>query len=85
MEDIFKIGAAISASISVSAAIILSHSSWFGKVWASRILETEKHRLEVQLEETKKELDILKEKTLSFQNDKLVYVVKEIWTDFVLI
>ena len=54
-------------------------------MYIGRILETEKHRLEVQIEETKKELDILKEKTLRFQNDKLVYVVKESWTDFVLI
>lgn len=47
-------------------------ASWLGKVWASRILERERTALGVELEKTKRELDVVKETTLRFQNDKIL-------------
>jgi hypothetical protein len=71
-EDVFKlIGAAI-VSIGGGGLIILALSSWLGKLWASRIMLTETHQLATQLEATKRDLDILKENTLRFQNDKIL-------------
>ena len=71
-ETVFKFVTASIASIGVGGAIIFALSSWLGKVWAGKILEKEKHDLSGELEKTKRELDIIKETTLRFQNDKLL-------------
>jgi len=70
-DDAFKIITAMIASIGAGGAIIFALSTWLGKLWAQRILENEKHQLASELEKTKLELDIVKETTLRFQNDKL--------------
>jgi hypothetical protein len=70
-EDAFKIITAMIASIGAGGAIVFALSTWLGKLWAQRILENEKHQLASELEITKRELDIIKETTLRFQNDKL--------------
>lgn len=71
-ETVFKFVTASIASIGAGGAIIFALSSWIGKVWANRILSNEKHKLESELEKTKRELDVLKETTLRFQNDKIL-------------
>ena len=71
-ETVFKFVTASVASIGAGGAIIFALSSWLGKVWASRILTNEKHKLESDLEQTKRELDVIKETTLRFQNDKII-------------
>lgn len=71
-NTVFQIITASTASFGVSAAIVFAMSSWLGKVWASRILEKERSILGVELEKTKRELDVLKETTLRFQNDKIL-------------
>lgn len=70
-EDAFKIIAATITSIGAGGAIVFALASWLGKVWAERILLDEKNRLSAELERTKQELDLIKEKTLRFQNDKI--------------
>ena len=70
-EDAFKIITAMIASIGAGGALVFALSTWLGKLWAQRILENEKHQLASELEKTKRELDIVKETTLRFQNDKL--------------
>lgn len=70
--SVLKIITASGASIGVAAAMIFGLSSWLGKVWASRILENERHKLGADLEKTKRELDVIKETTLRFQNDKIL-------------
>lgn len=47
VDEVYKIGLAIITSLGGGALIIFAFSSWLGKVWASRILETEKHQLEL--------------------------------------
>jgi hypothetical protein len=71
-ETVLKFVTASFASIGVGGAIIFALSSWLGKVWAKRILAAETHDLEIALEKTKRELDIVKETTLRFQNDKIL-------------
>ena len=45
-EDAFRLSTAVLASLGGGAAVILGFSSWLGKIWASRILNKEKHELE---------------------------------------
>jgi len=71
-DIVFKLVTASIASIGVGGAIVFALSSWLGKVWANRILESERHRFGEELEKTKKELDVIKETTLRFQNDKIL-------------
>jgi len=71
-ETVLKFVTASIVSIGAGGAIIFALSSWLGKVWASRILNNEKLKLESELEKTKRELDVIKETTLRFQNDKIL-------------
>ena len=71
-ETVLKFVTATIASVGAGGAIIFALSSWLGKVWANRILSSEKHKLESELEKTKRELDVIKETTLRFQNDKIL-------------
>lgn len=43
-----------------------------GKVWAGRILANETHKLTLELEAAKRDLDVIQESTLRFQNDKVM-------------
>lgn len=72
LDDALNIVTAGIVSIGGGGLLILGLSSWLGKVWAGRILRDETHALSIQLEETKRDLDVLKEKTLRFQNDKIL-------------
>jgi hypothetical protein len=73
----FNIAGAIFLSIGSATAILFGLSSWLGKVWASRILETERH-----------ELSILKETFLNEHSEKVktykavIDVVSKILADF---
>ncbi|MFV2016593.1 MAG: hypothetical protein ACC656_14280 [Candidatus Heimdallarchaeota archaeon] len=71
-ETVFKLVTASIASIGMAGAIIFALSSWLGKVWANRILGNEKHKLGIELEKTKRDLDVVKETILKFQNDKIL-------------
>ena len=71
-EDVLKLFGAALFSLGGGGIIVFALSSWLGKVWAGRILGQETHRLTMELEETKRDLDVFKEKTLRFQNDKIL-------------
>ncbi|OXY83510.1 hypothetical protein [Oceanimonas doudoroffii] len=71
-ETVFKFITASTASIGIGGAAIFALSSWLGKVWANRILADQTHELASALEKTKRELDLIKETTLRFQNDKIL-------------
>lgn len=71
-DDVFRLVTAAVASIGTAGILFFGLSSWLGKIWASRILENEKHRLDTALEATKRDLDVIKETTLRFQNDKIL-------------
>lgn len=71
-EDVLKLFGAAIFSLGGGGVIVLALSSWLGKVWAGRILGNETHRLTLELEAAKRELDVIKENTLRFQNDKIL-------------
>ncbi len=71
-EDILKLFGAAIFSLGGGGIIVFALSSWLGKVWAGRILGKETHRLTMELEAAKRDLDVIKENTLRFQNDKLI-------------
>lgn len=72
LDDALNLFTAGIVSIGGGGLVVFALSSWLGKVWAGRILRDETHKLTVQLEATKRDLDVLKEKTLRFQNDKIL-------------
>lgn len=72
LDDALNLFTAGLVSIGGGGLVVFALSSWLGKVWAGRILREETHQLSVQLETTKRDLDVLKERTLRFQNDKIL-------------
>jgi hypothetical protein len=72
LEDALSLFTAGIVSIGGGGVVVLALSSWLGKVWAGRILRDETHKLSIQLEEAKRDLDVIKEKSLRFQNDKIL-------------
>lgn len=75
LEEIFKVAGALIVSIGGSGAILFGLSSWLGKVWANRILETEKKKFAMEIEKYKSKLN----KEINIANsiiDKAVYVTK---------
>jgi len=87
-DEVFKVILAALASIGGGGVIVFALSSWFGKVWAKKILANEAHELNTKLEATKTQLEVIKNKTLRFQNDKIltyrlvVDVVSKLLADF---
>ncbi len=45
--EILQLATAVITSLGGGALIVLAFSSWLGKVWASRILQQERHQLEL--------------------------------------
>jgi hypothetical protein len=70
-EDALKIFATGLVSIGGGSVVVLGLSTWFGKMWADKMLAKQTHRLASQLESTKRELDVVMQTSLRFQNDKL--------------
>ena len=60
IKDILIIVGAIAVSFGGGAAIVIALSGWLGKLWAKRILQTEKATLQRQIEELKHELGLVK-------------------------
>ncbi|MGF6287016.1 hypothetical protein [Pseudomonas silensiensis] len=71
-EEVLKLFGAAIFSLGGGGVVVFALSSWLGKIWAGRILAEDTHQLSTRLEETKRDLDVLKEKTLRFQNDKIL-------------
>lgn len=71
-ETVFKVVTASLASVGAGGTIVFALSSWLGKVWANRMIAAQTHELATSLEKTKRELDLIKETTLRFQNDKIL-------------
>jgi hypothetical protein len=55
--DIWNIAVAVIAAVGGGGAIVLALSSWLGKVWADRILESDKAKYQKEFAELKTELD----------------------------
>lgn len=55
-NDVFKLSGAIITSIGGAGLIIVALSSWLGNVWAKRILEKDKLKYQLELENVKNQL-----------------------------
>ncbi|KPZ65738.1 hypothetical protein AN394_04201 [Pseudoalteromonas sp. P1-26] len=82
IEEIFKIAAAIIASLGGGALLLAAFSHWLGSLWAKRMLQNErakheeslqklKAKNEAALEDLKAQIDTLKQKELNRHFDKL--------------
>lgn len=56
LNDLLKLSATILASIGGAGVIILALSSWLGKVWANRLMESQKHENQVKLTKLSEEI-----------------------------
>jgi hypothetical protein len=57
-DDAFKLASAIIAATGGGAVIILGFSSWLAKIWANRILESDRAKYQSQLEILKSDLSL---------------------------
>jgi hypothetical protein len=71
-DVVYKVVTAAIVSIGGGGVIVFAMSSWLGKYWAKKLLANETHKLNTELAATKTDLELLKERTLRFQNDKIL-------------
>jgi len=77
IEAIFKVAAAIIASLGGAALLLAAFANWLGSIWAKRMLQNERAKHSELLEELKTELDLLKQKDITRHHDKIA-VYKDI-------
>jgi len=77
IEAIFKVAAAIIASLGGAALLLAAFANWLGGIWAKRMLQNERAKHSELLEELKTELDLIKQKDITRHHDKLA-VYKDI-------
>ncbi|EGQ7779533.1 hypothetical protein ATN50_01085 [Vibrio parahaemolyticus] len=92
-DEVFKVVTITVGSLGGGAVIIVAFSSWLGKVWANRILETDKSRYSKELESLKlSHQDFINSQLLvnsTFFESKKVFVekrissVEQLWSDFI--
>ncbi len=75
IKEAFEIAGAVILSLGGGSAIVWGLSSWLGKVWANRILESEKVKCSKQIEEYKAELEKSISK-INAEQDKRLYISK---------
>jgi len=69
--EILKITLAILANLGFSAAIILGFSNWLGKVWANRIMVSEKAKYSKELDEIKHRFQLEQQRlSIVYENQK---------------
>jgi len=61
MEEVFKIAAAIFASIGGAGVIILGLAAWLGKVWSNSLMETDRAKWAKEIEAIKTELELARQ------------------------
>lgn len=70
-DEIFKVAAAIIASLGGGVLIIAACANWLAGIWAKRMLQNERAKHSEKLESIKTELDLLKQKDVTRHHDKL--------------
>ena len=71
IEDIFKVSAAIIASLGGGALIIAAAANWIAGIWAKRMLQNERAKHSEKLESIKAELDLLTQQNVTRHHDRL--------------
>jgi hypothetical protein len=67
ISTIFELSAAILASVGGAGIIVVGFSSWLGKVWATRLMDSERHEHQKKLAEITEEI----KRTNSIEIEKL--------------
>jgi hypothetical protein len=73
LTTVIEIAAAILVSLGGAGAIVISAASWLGKVWANRILESDRRRYGEELERLRSELETSR-RMLQAELDKALHV-----------
>lgn len=74
VEEIVKIAGLILASLGGGAGIVLAFSNWLGKIWASRLMERERHQYQADLEQLRAKLTReTEEEKIKFKKSELLF------------
>src|SRR5262245_26311166 len=73
LRAVIEVAAAILVSLGGAGAIVIAAASWLGKVWANRILESDRRRYGEELERVRSELETSR-RLLQAELDKAVHV-----------
>jgi len=73
LSSVIEIAAAILASLGGAGLIIVSCASWLGKVWANRILESDRRKYSEELERVRSELEASR-RMLQAELDQVILV-----------
>jgi len=73
LSEVFQIAATILVSLGGAGAIVMACASWLGKVWANRILESDRRKYSEELERVRSELEASR-RMLQAELDKAIHV-----------
>ena len=79
MQDPTSVVLALLASFGGGATLVLLLSSWLGRVWASRILESDRARYAADLERLKEKVEFQLHSGRTFFDSELA-IYKELWS-----
>jgi len=78
-DEIFKLVFAFFASTSIASVIIFGLANWLGKIWAKRINDEYKLKLDKEIECYKSELERVRNDYQRFASKKFI-IIEEIWS-----
>ena len=59
-KEVIEVGAAVMAALGGAGVILFGLSNWFGKIWAARILESDRNKYQERIEAISHQLSIRK-------------------------
>lgn len=69
-EEVFKIIFSALVSVGGAGVIILALSSWLGKIWSNRLIESVKKEYQKEIESYRNQLEILRTTTLRYLGEQ---------------
>jgi len=73
LTEVLQVAAAILFSVGGAGVIVMALASWLGKVWANRILESDRRKYTEELERVRSELETSR-RMLQAELDKAIHV-----------
>lgn len=74
LSEVFELSAAILASIGGAGVIVFGFSSWLGKVWATRLMDKERHENQKKLTKITEEIKYANSIELEKLNQRSSYL-----------
>ena len=78
-EEIFKLFISMLASVGGAGILILGFANWFGKIWAKKINDEYKTRLDKEIEHYRSELEKARNDYQRFASRKFL-IIEETWS-----